>query len=68
LSADGKILVAFDVIQTSLSKERAMLSSRKNAAEKPFIALYMMGTLIIIIGVLVPLRAEMRASWSHGEP
>lgn len=64
LSADGKILVEFDVIQTSLSKERSVLSSRKSVAEKTFLALYVVGTLLIIAGGLAKLRAKPNASGS----
>ena len=55
LSAHGKIIVEFDAMQRALALERRALSGRKESAETVFLALYVLGTLVLIAGGAVKL-------------
>ncbi len=55
LSAHGKIMVEFDAMQRALQFERTALSSRKEIAEVVFLTLYVLGTLVLIVGGAVKL-------------
>src|SRR5687768_10950718 len=56
LSADGKILLEFDVVATALAKERAVLMSKKEGAERTFVVLYILGSLLAIAALVIKAR------------